>query len=76
VHFRITGVRFRALGADGAVKWDHTSQGWYLLPGAQRGYGIELPAQACRAASTLRVDLVGDKLDATSEVPLEPGLCS
>lgn len=76
VHFRITGVRFRALGADGAVKWDQTTQGWYLLPGAQRGYGAELPAQACRAARTLRVDLIGDKLDATSEVPLNPGLCS
>ncbi len=76
VHFRITGVRFRAIGADGTVKWEHTVQGWYLLPGAQREYAATLPAQACRAARTLRVNLLGDKLDATSEVPLKPELCS
>ena len=76
VHFRIAGVRFRALGADGAVKWEHTVQGWYLLPGAQREYAATLPAQACRAARTLRVDLLGDKLNATSEVALKPELCS
>ena len=76
VHFRITGVRFRALSADGAVKWERTVQGWYLLPGARREYDTTLPAQACRAARTLRVDLLGDKLNATSEVPLKPELCS
>lgn len=76
VHFRIAEVRFRALGADGAVKWEHTTQGWYLLPGAERGYGAKLPAAACRAARALRVDLIGDKLDATAQVPLDPGLCS
>jgi fimbrial chaperone protein len=76
VHFRITGVRFRALGADGAVEWEQTLQGWYLLPGAQREYAATLPAKACRAARTLRVNLLGDKLDVTSEVQLKPEQCS
>jgi len=76
VHFRINQVRFRALGADGKVKWEHAVQGWYLLPGAQREYAAKLPAEACRAARELRVELLGDKLDAASEVPLKPELCS
>lgn len=76
VHFRIAEVRFRALGAGGAVKWEHSVQGWYLLPGARREYTATLPAQACRAARTLRVELLGDKLNATSEVPLKPESCS
>jgi len=76
LHFRIAQVRFRALGADGAVKWEQAVQGWYLLPGAQREYAVKLPGEACRAARELRVDLLGDKLDATSEVPLKPELCS
>jgi len=76
VHFRITGVHFRALGADGTVEWEHTLQGWYLLPGAQREYAAKLPTKACRTARTLRVDLLGDKLNATSEVQLKPEQCS
>lgn len=74
-HFRMTGVRFRALGEDGKVKWENTLQGWYLLAGAQRAYAATLPADACRTASTLRVELLGDKLDAAAEAPLKPELC-
>jgi fimbrial chaperone protein len=75
VHFRITGVRFRALGADGATTWESTVQGWYLLVGTQRTYAAALPAEACRASRALRVEVLGDKLDAASDLALTPELC-
>lgn len=75
VHFRPASVRVRGLDAEGATAFEHVFDGWYLLVSTVRRYEAPVPAEACRKARSLRVEVTGEKLELKSDFPLPPGAC-
>ncbi|NIQ97438.1 MAG: molecular chaperone [Desulfuromonadales bacterium] len=75
VHVRINKLIVKGLDAEGEEIFREEKPGWYLLAGASRRHAIELPANKCRQAATLRLEVDTDKIDPTQSLAVEPDLC-
>lgn len=73
--FRIQKITFR--GFDGAGKEVLTKEmdGWYLMHGATRRYGAEIPAEVCPSISRLTVSAKTDQVELQGSVEIKPGQC-
>jgi fimbrial chaperone protein len=69
VHTRLKSVVMRAVDASGGLLLTRALNGWYVLAGGERRYEIPLDPDACRNASRVQVEILGDagKLDGTAE---------
>lgn len=67
--FRITtvGVRGGAFAAEAA--------GWYLLAGATRVYGFDIPPEACRGLRRLDITVQADRLALEGGLDVDAGMC-
>jgi fimbrial chaperone protein len=72
---RPTKVVFTASDAQGKSVFDKTWDGWYLLAGGERDYSIQIPADACKHATSFRVEVLGTKLSLSKTVQATPGAC-
>lgn len=52
VRVKLATLELRAL-ARGAARWTHAAPGWYVLPGRERRFAIEVGKDACRAGEQL-----------------------
>ena len=68
VHLRPEEIRLAAVGEGGKV-FEHRWSGWYLLPGGERLYEIEVPKATCVSLKRLEVEatLAGSVVTGTLE---------
>lgn len=52
VRVKLASLELRAM-ARGAARWTHSATGWYVLPGRERRFAIEVGKDACRAGEQL-----------------------
>lgn len=75
VHVRVTSIR--VIGdAHGAIAFDRSQAGWYLLPGGARRYRLPLTAQERARVDRVRVEVVTDRATWTTSVAVVPGLAA
>jgi fimbrial chaperone protein len=70
VHVRVKSVRVIGL-AGGAVVFDRSQAGWYLLAAGVRRYRLPLAAEQ-RAIDHVRIDVVSDRATWSTTVAVEP----
>jgi fimbrial chaperone protein len=70
-HFRLSKVTM----SDGG-SWSQELAGWYSLAGSQRSYGVDVPAEVCRRAPTLRIALEGENLRIDRQLNVDPARCA
>lgn len=75
VHFRIASVRYTGLTAEGETVFEHALDGWYLLAGAERAYGLRLTPEQCARAHVLRAEAFAEKLHLRAERAFGPEDC-
>jgi fimbrial chaperone protein len=77
VHLFVTQIHLIGKGADGKVRFEKKSQGWYVLGGGVRDYDVELPSE-CEQASEVRVRIETDPPSLITEatVPVSSAACS
>ena len=69
-HFRLQ----RVIVTDGA-DFRQELAGWYSLAGGQRTYSADIPAAACRRASSLQVTLEGEGVQLERKLDVAPADC-
>jgi fimbrial chaperone protein len=70
VHFKLKGVDVIGLGSGGRKVFTHSLEGWYVLPGGERDYSIDLDGATCAATKAITVSAdAGSRLVQTIEVP-------
>lgn len=68
--------RFESLVARSGSRSLGESQGWYLLPGVEREFSVELDAAVCADTGKVEMALLGgDGLDLKRELPVTPAQC-
>jgi fimbrial chaperone protein len=75
VHFRLASVRYAALDQAGATLFEQALDGWYLLAGAARAYGLRLTPEQCARAHVLRAEAFAEKLNLRAERAFGPEDC-
>jgi fimbrial chaperone protein len=76
VHAVPSSIVARASDAGGAVLFERSVAGWYVLAGGRRDFEVELPADACGRASSYAVHVTFEESTISSTVAAPPGGCS
>jgi fimbrial chaperone protein len=57
VHLKPRAVVAQAVDASGEKLFGHTWDGWYVLAGGERVYGLDIPERVCKLVRTLTVEV-------------------
>src|SRR5262245_26186727 len=76
VHMIVSGVKIQGTDGGGAVKYDRTLDGWYVLAGDTRVFEQQITPSDCGGARTMAVtvDVQGTLLKQQTAIPA--GVCS
>jgi len=61
-HDFLKTVRIRGENAQGTTLFDHTFEGWYVLPAEPRRFEVPLPPSACRRLAHVTIDATFENL--------------
>jgi fimbrial chaperone protein len=75
VHARLESVVIRALDASGSALFTREIKGWYLLAAGLRRYEVPLDAAACRAATSVAVEITSETGTVSGSTKDPPGGC-
>jgi hypothetical protein len=76
VHFAIKTVQIIGKNAGGEVVFTTEAAGWYLLAGASRGYGADVPPERCGKISRIDVEVKADRLSFRGNLVADPSMCA
>ncbi|HEX9205791.1 MAG TPA: fimbria/pilus periplasmic chaperone [Candidatus Deferrimicrobiaceae bacterium] len=76
VHIAIKTVQFVGKNAGGEVVFTTEAPGWYLLAGASRGYGADVPPERCGQLSRIDVEVKADRLSFRGNLVADPSMCA
>lgn len=76
VHFLIRSVTVKGTDAAGQAVFSKEIAGWYLLAGASRVYAAEIPAEECRAARSVVVEVLTDRMTIGGRTDVGPSSCA
>jgi fimbrial chaperone protein len=75
VHFKITGISITGTDAEGAERFAHKMNGWYLLNGKTRVYEAEIPAEQCAQIAGLMIVAHTDTGDYSGSMDVDGSMC-
>jgi hypothetical protein len=70
-HLLAQKIKVTGLDANGAEVFTRETSGWYVLPGIQRSFPIEIFREDCRQVSTLQATVTGSALSLTGQITVD-----
>lgn len=75
IHFVPQEIRVKGSGAGGALLFERSLEGWYILTGGSRVYELELPKKECTQIKTLAVEVQTGQMVLKEGLEALPGGC-
>ena len=75
-HFKLQTVTARGTAVDGSVLFEQEQSGWYVLPGASRGYRFPVPAAVCAKLAIVKINAAGETLMASGTLNVSREMCT
>jgi fimbrial chaperone protein len=75
VHVRPSAVKVVGRDEAGAAVLERSLDAWYVLPGGERAYAVELPAEDCRRLRALAVEVLLPHGPLRAEAAATPAAC-
>jgi fimbrial chaperone protein len=76
IAFTLLSVRVSGTGADGATTFEKQADGWYVLAGGVREYGIPLPPADCVRTKTLAIEARTEQETFKASLGVTPESCA
>ena len=74
-HFIIRKINVAGVNDDGKEVFNTATNGGYLLTGVKKSFMIEMSADKCLAAKTLKITIDTDKLSLNDEIDISKEMC-
>jgi fimbrial chaperone protein len=74
-HVLFKRIRVTGLGEGGREVFSLEQPGWYVLPGAERGFALSLPPDSCRDSRELRLTAESEEGILEQHLPVDPLQC-
>jgi len=75
VHFTVKTVLFIGKNALGEVIFTKEVPGWYLLAGASRAYGADVPPERCGEVAGVDMEVKADRHSLRGNLVADPSMC-
>lgn len=76
IAFTLLSVRVSGTGGDGATTFEKQADGWYVLAGGVREYGIPLPPADCARTKTLAIEARTEQETFRASLGIAPESCA